>query len=97
VTSLKTDLETGPYGVKQPADDPAKTLAHDCLDIVIVPGVAFDRKNHRLGRGGGYYDRFLGSLPAHVRTVGLAFDFQVVDSLPFQAEHDVPVSCVLAS
>ena len=97
VMSLETDLEVGPYGIKQSKADSAKALENDCLDMVIVPGIAFDKKNNRLGRGGGYYDRFLGTLPSHIPTVGLAFDFQVVDYLSFQDEHDVPVSCVLAN
>jgi len=97
VGSLETDLEVGPYGIKQSKTDPAKALNEDHIDMVIVPGVAFDRQNNRLGRGGGYYDRFLGSLPSHIPTVGLAFDFQVVDSPLLKDEHDVPVSCVLAN
>ena len=97
VASLESDLEIGPYGIKQPKMDQAQTLAEDGLNMVIVPGLAFDKANNRLGRGAGYYDRFLGSLPSSVITVGLAFDFQIVDSLVFQEKHDVPVSCVLTN
>ncbi len=97
VVSLEADLEAGPFGIKQPKADPAGALENDRLDMVIVPGVAFDKQNNRLGRGGGYYDQFLGALPSHIPTVGLAFDFQVVDSLSFKEEHDVPVSFVLAN
>ena len=97
VASLKADLATGPYGIKQPKTDPAKAWKSDCFDMVIVPGIAFDKKNNRLGRGEGYYDRFLKTLPSYVPTVGLAFDFQVVDFLSFKEKHDVPVSCVLAN
>jgi len=97
VASLEMDLEVGPYGIKQPKTDSSKALENDCLDMVIVPGIAFDKKNNRLGRGGGYYDRFLSTLPSHAATVGLAFDFQIVDSLSAKEEHDVPVSCVLTN
>ena len=97
VASLETDLEDGPYGIKQSKADPAEAIENDRLDMVIVPGVAFDKQNNRLGRGGGYYDQFLGTLPSHIPTVGLAFDFQVVDSLSFKEEHDVSVSFVLAN
>lgn len=97
VRSLDADLEKGPYGIKQPRLDQAQTLDKDHLDMVIVPGVAFDKHNNRLGRGGGYYDRFLESLSSETITVGLAFDFQIVDSLPAQEKHDVPVSYVLTN
>ncbi len=98
VESIEEDLVTGPYGVRQPRETSMeKTLGTDELDLVIVPGVAFDRHNHRLGRGQGYYDRFLKGLSARTPTIGLAFDFQIVDHLPPKEEHDVPVSCVLVN
>jgi 5-formyltetrahydrofolate cyclo-ligase len=96
VESIEEDLAIGPYGVRQPRETSReKTLSTDNLDLVIVPGVAFDRHNHRLGRGQGYYDRFLKELSARTPTIGLAFDFQIVDYFPPKEEHDVPVSCVL--
>ncbi len=97
VASLESDLEVGPYGIKQPKIDQAQTLKEDHFDMVIVPGVAFDKENNRLGRGGGCYDRFLGALSPDAVTVGLAFDFQIVDFLSSQEKHDVPVSCVLTN
>ena len=66
------------------------------IDLVLVPGVAFDRKNNRLGRGAGYYDRFLKDLPT-TPSIGLAFDFQVLDVLPHQPGQDVPVKCVITN
>ena len=97
VESLEMDLEAGPYGIKQPKLDLSKAQPDGDLDLVVVPGVAFDKHNNRLGRGGGFYDRFLDALPQSTSTVGLAFDFQIVDSLSFQEEHDVSVSFVLAN
>ena len=63
-------------------------------DLIIAPGLAFDRNGIRLGMGGGYYDRLL-ALPRHAasRRVGLAFAFQFVDSLPREA-WDMPVHAV---
>ena len=88
-------LTEGPFGIPQPplADHP---LATQSLDLVVVPGVAFDKANNRLGRGAGYYDRFLGELPPGIPTVGLAFDFQIVERLPQLASHDHPVSRVIS-
>ena len=73
-------LITGPYGVKEPAVK--KSIKLEDLDLVIVPGVAFDKKNNRLGRGKGFYDRFLSSLPNSVPSIGLAYDFQILPSVP---------------
>ncbi|MBF0533205.1 MAG: 5-formyltetrahydrofolate cyclo-ligase, partial [Candidatus Omnitrophica bacterium] len=89
------DMESGPYGILQPKASEDRKLDLDQIDMVIVPGVAFDRNNCRLGRGQGYYDRFLPRLSARTTTVGLAFDFQMLDVIPQIEPHDVPVSCVL--
>lgn len=98
VESIEKDLVPGSYGIKQPQHtDTDHVLNVGDIDLVIVPGVMFDRYNARLGRGAGYYDRFLRGLPDGTPTIGLAFDFQVVDHLPHQEEHDIPVSCVVAS
>ena len=96
VTNLDEDLQEGSYGIKEPKNEKEQVLQNHDIDLAIVPGVAFDRQNNRLGRGGGYYDRFLKTLPSTSSTIGLAFDFQIVDSLPCQ-EHDVPVTCVLTN
>ena len=58
--------------------------------LIIVPGIAFDKNNMRLGRGHGYYDRFLSGIPNKTKTIGLAFDCQVVEDLP-KDSHDIPV------
>ncbi len=85
-------LIKGPYGVLEPA-----TRAHvepKDLDLVIVPGVAFDKKGNRLGRGKGCYDRFLCSLSEKTASIGLAFDFQILPLVP-TACHDVSVKQVI--
>ena len=97
VDNLNTDLNTGPYGIQQPKQESARDVALKDLDLVIVPGVAFDKDNNRLGRGAGYYDRFLRNCSAGTPTVGLAFDFQIVDRLPHQQEHDMPVALVITN
>jgi len=96
VEYLDRDLEKGPYGIKQPKET-CPTLSLENIDVVIVPGVAFDRQNNRLGRGGGYYDRFLKKIPSEIPTIGLAFDFQVVDHLPEKEPHDMPVSSLITN
>ena len=61
--SSMEDVHKGTYGIAEPHFDPDKAIALKDLDAVIVPGLAFDRLHHRLGRGAGYYDRFLSTLP----------------------------------
>ena len=97
IEDLQKDLSVGSYGIREPKGSHLKPLDLDDIDLVIVPGVAFDRNNNRLGRGAGYYDRFLSQLPTEIPKIGLAFDFQMLDSLPQQAEHDIPVSRIIVN
>ncbi|MBI3332673.1 MAG: 5-formyltetrahydrofolate cyclo-ligase [Candidatus Omnitrophica bacterium] len=84
----------GPFGIPHPVRARERRLDPRRLGLVIVPAVAFDRKGRRLGRGGGYFDRFLSRLPPAVSRVGLAFGFQVVRELPSEP-HDEPVSSIV--
>lgn len=80
------------YGKKMvhPEDEPFPDPS--TIDFAIVPGVAYDRQNNRLGRGGGYYDRLIPKL--RCRTVGPAFSFQVLNEIPME-EWDCPVDAVV--
>ena len=84
------DLERQHFGIFQPIAGHVREVPLENIDLVVVPGIAFDKKNMRLGRGHGYYDRFLSSLSDHTKTIGLAFDFQVVENLP-KDSYDIPV------
>ena len=64
------------------------------LCLILVPGVAFDRKGGRLGRGKGFYDRFLEKTPENVLKIGLAFDWQIFDAIPM-SENDQYVDVVV--
>lgn len=97
VQNLRTELTKGAHGICEPRLLDAKPLDVREIDLAIIPGVAFDCKNNRLGRGAGYYDRFLRDFPITTPTIGLAFDFQVVNALPFDKAHDVPVARVIAN
>ncbi len=84
-------LEPGPFGIRQPCET-ATALTASRVAFVIVPGVAFDRTGHRLGYGGGFYDRLL--TPMQASLAGIAFDGQLVDEVPVEA-HDVRVHWVV--
>lgn len=86
-----TAVEKSPMGIPEPtADGP---VADDETALVLMPGVAFDKEGHRIGYGGGYYDKFLAREGKHP-TVALCYDFQVVDCLETE-EFDIPVDQVL--
>jgi len=87
-------LLRGPYGIWEPVIK--KSVSFNSIDLVIVPGVAFTKDGKRLGRGKGYYDRFLSRLSLHAATIGLAFDFQVLADLPADA-MDINVQKVIAA
>ncbi len=89
------DLVKGPYGIYQPKAH-LEVYHPRLIDLAIVPGVAFDEKGNRLGRGMGYYDKFLVGLRRKVPKIGLAFDFQVIKQLP-ALSHDQPVTTLLTA
>lgn len=81
----RQDLAVGSYGIMEPTGKLFTTL-HD-IDVAVVPGMAFDRNGHRLGRGKGYYDRMLVQMPQAYK-IGICFDFQLVDEVPNDC-HDI--------
>ena len=97
IENLEDDLQPGPYGIKEPKEGCLRFVGLEQIDLIIVPGIAFDKKKNRLGRGKGYYDRFLSAVPASIPAFGLAFDFQIVDCLPRPEKHDVKVSRVIVN
>ncbi|MFA6610476.1 MAG: 5-formyltetrahydrofolate cyclo-ligase [Candidatus Omnitrophota bacterium] len=96
IKDRKTDLERQHFGIYQPKKDKVSEIPLKDIDLVVVPGIAFDKKNVRLGRGHGYYDRFLCGLNKATKVIGLAFRFQVLDDLP-QDSHDIPVWKIIAA
>jgi 5-formyltetrahydrofolate cyclo-ligase len=86
------ELVPGPQGTRQPPPGAAEVPVAS-LDLVLVPGVAFDAEGHRLGRGGGYYDSALASLEGRALRIGLAFDCQIVPAVPLEP-HDARVDLV---
>ena len=75
--SANTSFAVGDFNILEPQNEPYR----GDFDLIVVPGVAFDRNGNRLGRGRGYYDRFL-SQHLGVKRIGICFDFQLVDEVP---------------
>lgn len=88
------DFICGPHGVPEPVGDIRLTGADFENLVVIVPGLVFDRRGYRLGRGGGWYDRALALLGERVCSLGLAYEFQIMDRLP-QRSWDQKVDYVI--
>ena len=86
------DLRPGDLGVLEPSPEQRTALTSESFDLVIVPGVAFDRQGGRLGYGKGYYDRFLDQSLAF--RLALAFDFQLLETVPTEM-HDVSMDGIL--
>ena len=85
-------LVKGLYGTQEP--ESKRLMEAKDIDLIIVPAVAFDKAGNRLGRGGGCYDAFLGQLSADTPRIGLAFDFQILPTLPTSL-HDQAVNRVI--
>ncbi len=94
VRDLKKDVLAGPFGILEPNPKKTKRISPKKADCVLVPGLAFDKKNRRLGRGAGFYDRFLTKLRSDTPKIGLAFSFQIVSQVPHE-KHDVTLDRVL--
>lgn len=75
-------MHRGKVGIPEPTTPPFEGN----IDVIIVPAVAFDKQGNRLGRGGGYYDRFLKK-QSHATIIGVGYDFQLVDEVPVR-KHD---------
>lgn len=86
-----TAVEKGYAGIPEPVAD--APVAADETALVLMPGLAFDREGHRIGYGGGFYDKFLAAEPAHP-TLALCYDFQMFPQVQTE-EFDIPVDIVL--
>lgn len=79
----REDLVSGAFGIMEPVGALFDDFSH--IDMAVIPGMAFDRQGHRLGRGRGYYDRFLARIPFTYK-IGVCFPYQLVDEVPTNAD-----------
>ena len=87
------ELEIGFYNILTPKEEFIRYVDPSEVDLIIVPGVAFDKCGYRIGYGGGYYDRFLSNLD-HVTKISLAFNMQLIDKIP-RDHFDIPVNYII--
>lgn len=89
---LHAEVDRLAYGLLEPKGTPALPIAS--LDLIIVPGLGFTRAGARLGRGAGFYDRFLAQETRRAKLCGFAFSEQLLDELPIEA-HDIQMDAVI--
>lgn len=93
VRDLREDLEEGAFGILEPKLS-CPLVSPEAIPLVVVPGCAFDERGNRLGRGLGFYDRFLKTLPPSTLKIAFAFERQIVPSVP-TTPNDVPINVLI--
>lgn len=88
------ELMPGTYGILEPKEEFIRKVSADVIDLVLIPGVAFDRRGYRVGYGAGYYDRFLSNVRSSVPRVALAFDLQIVPKV-YEDDFDIAVDYII--
>jgi len=96
IEDLDKQLCEGPYGIDQPKTEHIREISIGDIDLIVMPGVAFDRKGNRLGRGAGFYDRFLRDASSQTPRIGLAFDIQIVENVPILS-HDIALTRLITN
>lgn len=88
----RNDLQEGAFHILEPIGLPFRNLS--AIDVAIIPGMAFTRDGKRLGRGKGFYDRFLAQLPSSTVRIGICFPFQLIENIPTES-HDLSMDKVI--
>ncbi len=99
ITPLKLDCEArkiSSVNVPQNARNESDLHLPDTIDLILVPGVAFSKDHHRLGRGGGFFDRLLAGRASNAFKLGICFSFQVFDTIPTEG-HDIVMNAVITN
>jgi len=95
ISDMEQDLKAGMLGIREPRLGRQVAVSPQEIDIILVPGVAFDVQGNRIGFGKGYYDRLLPQLRQDVCIVGLAYSCQIMDQIEVEA-HDYKMSLLIS-
>jgi 5-formyltetrahydrofolate cyclo-ligase len=90
INSLE-ELSPGKMGILEPTMEMKEVANVQDIELVILPGLAFDKQGGRIGYGGGFYDRFIKNVNKEAKIIGICYDFQIVSKVPME-EHDVKPS-----
>jgi len=94
IKDFDSELEPGVFNILEPKERFLRHVSPKEIDLVIVPGVAFDEKGNRIGYGMGFYDRFLRGIRKYIPVIGLAYEFQIIEGVPVH-DKDVTVDKIL--
>jgi 5-formyltetrahydrofolate cyclo-ligase len=94
IKDFEKELEIGYYNILAPKKEFERIVSPDLVDLVLVPGLAFDKSGYRTGYGGGYYDRFFANANKDMVKVGLCFDLQIIPEVPRDI-YDIPVDYII--
>jgi len=87
------ELKTGKFNIKEPSTK-HPVIARNKIDLVLTPGIAFDKNGHRIGYGKGYFDKLFKTLSTDCIKIALAYDFQIIDNIPAE-KHDQKVDFIV--
>jgi 5-formyltetrahydrofolate cyclo-ligase len=88
------ELEKGKKGIFEPKQEYRRLFPPEDIDLIILPGIAFDIRGNRIGRGCGYYDNFLRKICPSAKIIALAFEIQIVKKIPTDT-NDIPVHKII--
>lgn len=88
------ELTQGTYGILEPKQEYIRPINPLSIDLILIPGSVFSNSGHRIGYGGGYYDRFLIRTKETALKIGLAYKFQLLDTIPYD-KHDIPMDYII--
>ncbi len=94
INNLTNDLTKSTFGIMEPNHKLLEKTNIEAIDLIIVPGVVFDKHCNRIGFGAGYYDRFLTEKPKNTPAIGIAYDYQITDKVPTD-EYDIPLDFII--
>lgn len=92
--SIKDDLVLSPFGYYEPVYEKIKAVEPEEFDLIVTPGVVFDKRLNRIGFGKGYYDRILCRKRKDAKAVAVAYDFQVLEGIPAE-QHDIKMDMII--
>lgn len=93
INSLGKDLIKSGFGISEPSKE-CDHVDISKIELILVPGVAFDRQRNRMGHGRGYYDRFIEKCENNIFTIGIAYGFQVLNNIPYDL-HDKKMNVIV--